>query len=202
MDRQAILNKVLNRRVKDYSYPIVFFLIFGIFVFFAIRPNLVTAFSLQKQLEELRLQDDQYETVILNIVNYQSVIETTREDFVLLDQAVPPSPEIFAMVRDIRKAATESGMTVDNMEISQVNLKLDEKKLQNEQGNPKESPTEEYVVKFQVASNFNEVKTFMGRLVNQRRLKVIDSINISATQQQGTQSATFSFSFVIEGYYL
>ena len=208
MNREELLAKILNKRVRDYSFPIVFFIIFSIFIFFAIRPNLVTAFSLQKELDELRIQDDQYEQVILNIVNYQTVIEKTRDDIPLLKQAIPESPEIFAMVRDIKKGATESGMIINNLDISDVSLKDSGTAPTGTQvaaAKPKVGGVEEnkkYTVKFSVDSNFTEVKNFMQNLMNQRRMKIIEQLDIVSAGQQGSQSATFNVSFVVDGYYL
>lgn len=209
MNREELLAKVLNKRVKDYSFPIVFFFIFSIFIFFAIRPNLVTAFSLQKELDELMIQDEEYEQVILNIVNYQTVIEKTRDDIPLMKEAIPDSPEIFSMVKDIRNGASESGIIITDLDISDVTLK--EGVTTSVPGTappPKKvtaSDTEDnkkYTVNFQVDSNFNEVKGFIARLMNQRRMKIIEHLDIVTAGQQGSQSATFNVSFVVDGYYL
>lgn len=197
MNREELLARVLNKRVRDYTFPVVFFLIFSVFVFFAIRPNLVTAFSLQRQLDELRLQDEKYDTVILNIVSYQSLIEQTREDFVVLDQAVPKSPLIYTLVADIRDAATTSGMVVNTMEVSDVSLQG--KTLKDDQTKEK---NKQYVVKFSALSSFNDVRGFFTKLSTQRRLKVVNGMNVTSATIEGTKSATFNISFILEGYYL
>jgi hypothetical protein len=208
MNREELLAKILNKRVKDYSFPIVFFIIFSIFIFFAIRPNLVTAFSLQRELEELRIQDEQYEQVILNIVNYQTVIEKTRDDIPLLQQAIPDSPEIFAMVNDIKNGASESGIIINDLNISDVTLKEGTKVVDPNAPPPPPKPSgtaeenRKYTVNFQVQSNFSEVKAFIQQLLNQRRMKIIEHLDIVTAGEQGTQSATFNVSFIVDGYYL
>ncbi len=206
MNREDLISKVLNKKVKDYTFPVVFFIIFSIFVFFAIRPNLVTAFSLQRQLDELRLQDEQYETVILNIVNYQSVIEQSRQDFVVLEEAVPSSPQIYAVVEDIRNAATQSGMLVSNIDVSDVLLKGSavESDAVTTNGTNQLSLDDKkrFVVKFQATSSFNEIRTFLTQLSTQRRLKLVESMNINAANRVGSQSATFNISLVVESFYL
>lgn len=208
MNREELLAKILNKRVKDYSFPIVFFIIFSIFIFFAIRPNLVTAFSLQRELEELRIQDEQYEQVILNIVNYQTVIEKTRDDIPLLKEAIPESPEIFAMVNDIKNGASESGIIINDLNISDVTLKEGQKVVDPNAPPPPPKPSgaveenKKYTVTFQVQSNFSEVKNFIQRLMDQRRMKIIEHLDIVTAGEQGTQSATFNVSFIVDGYYL
>lgn len=208
MNKEDLISKLVNKRVRDYTFPVIFFIIFSIFVFFAIRPNLITAASLQRQLDELRLQDEQYETVILNIVNYQSIIEQTRQDFVVLEEAVPSSPQIFSVVDDIRRAATESGMLISNMDISDVILKGIEgaagevKTNSREATQPSLKDKRQFVIKFQATSSFNEMRQFLNQLATQRRLKKVESMNVSAANKESSGSATFSISLVIESFYL
>jgi hypothetical protein len=208
MKREDILEKLTDKRVKDYSFLIGFFLVFSIFVLMAIRPNLVTAFSLQRELEDLRIQDAEYERVISNIVQYQSIIEQTRADIPLLEEAIPLSPEIFLMVRDIRKGASESGIIIDKLEVSEVELRAGKKVVVPGAAPPPAANSDaaaearKYMVKFEIESNFTEVKNFISRTVLQRRLKTIENLIISGTGVSGTQSATFRISFTVDGYYL
>lgn len=203
MDRNEIISQVLNKKIRDYTFPVLFFIMFSIFVFFAIRPNLVTAFSLQRQLEELRQQDAQYETIILNIVRYQSVVEQTRDDIGVLEEAVPTSPQIFSMVEGLRNAATQSGMIINNMDVSDVQLKGElEDEATSKITKKVEEENKKFVIKFQATSSFNDVRNFLAQIANQRRLKIIESMNVNAVSNQGSGSATFNISFVINGFYL
>lgn len=211
MNKEEILSKVLNKKVQDYSFLIVFFLIFAIFVFFAIRPNLITAFSLQRELEDLRFQDQQYERVITNIVTYQGVLEETRENFYLFEQAIPLHPEIYVMVNDIRKTASNSGLPLSRLEVSEVTLKgetQEEKdaatanKRKPAAGTTQKEKTRKYVIEFDTTANFTEVKEVVGTINNQRRIKVIDNITIQSNGAESTQSATYRVSFVVNGFYL
>src|SRR5215207_9426051 len=95
-----------DQKVKNYSFSIGFFIVFSIFLYFAIRPNLITAFNLQKELQDLKLKNREYEEKILQIVNYQTTIEENRDRFVLLEEAIPPSPNVVKVVEDIKKSAS------------------------------------------------------------------------------------------------
>lgn len=211
MNKNDILSKVLNKKVQDYSFLVFFFLIFAVFVFFAIRPNLLTAFRLQSELEELRFQDQQYERIILNIVEYQTILEQTRDSFYLLEEAIPQSPEIYAMVNEIRKAASDSGIIIRNLKVSQVVLKDDgtqgnkngsndapKKRTAGTQGEENKS----YKVEFDIESNMTETKNLLARTFNQRRLKLIKKMAMSSSQQVATTSAVFRVTLEVEGYYL
>jgi hypothetical protein len=124
-----------------------------------------------------------------------------------LKQAIPESPEIFSMVRDIKNGASESGIIINDLDISDVTLKQGKstgpnsnsaKKVKVEAGDE----NKKYTVRFTVASNFNEVKNFIQKLMDQRRMKIIEQLDIVTGGQQGSQSATFNVSFVVDGYYL
>ncbi|GAB4219079.1 MAG: hypothetical protein Fur009_3420 [Candidatus Microgenomates bacterium] len=43
------LKNIFTKKVQDYTYVILFLLIFSIFIIFAINPSLKTAFSLTKE---------------------------------------------------------------------------------------------------------------------------------------------------------
>lgn len=211
MNKEELLSKVLNKKVQDYSFLIFFFLIFAIFVFFAIRPNLITAFSLQRELEDLRFQDQQYERVITNIVSYQGILEETREDFYLFEEAIPLHPEIFVMVNDIRETASNSGVPLSRLEVSEVTLKGETQeeidaaaanKRNTQQTTTQKEKTRKYVVEFDAVANFTEVKNIVSSVNNQRRIKVIDNITIQSNGAESTQSATYRVSFEVNGFYL
>ena len=76
MDKQNLLKQLLKqintKKAKDYTFASLFFIVLSIFVFFAIRPSLVTAFSLKKEEEELTKINTSYEAVISRIVTIQS----------------------------------------------------------------------------------------------------------------------------------
>lgn len=209
MNKNDILNKITNKKVQDYSFLVLFFLIFSVFVYFAIRPNLVTAFSLQQELEELRFQDQLYESTIIDIVEYQTLLEETRDDFVLLDEAVPKEPDIYSLVDDIREAAELSDITVSNLRVSEVTFK--EGKLTSEQIKSKsqqkkkvqdETDYNSYIIEFTIDANFAESQEFLSRTIAQRRLKVFNSLKLNAGSQQASQSAQYSVSLEVEGFYL
>ena len=125
MNKERILAMLKDKKVQNYSYHIFFFLAFSFFVIFAIQPNLSTAFRLQKELQDLRLENKKSEEVILQIVNYQSLMEEYRESLYVLDDAVPSTPELSFAIEDISKIASASGLIVQSMTVESISLKGD-----------------------------------------------------------------------------
>jgi Tfp pilus assembly protein PilO len=192
MNRNAIIEKLTSKRVKDYSFTIIFFIVFSFFIIFAIRPNLTTVFSLQKQLKELRALDASYENVIIHIVDLQSLLETNRDNMYLLDEALPGSPQVNKVIDDLKRSASESGVPIRKIDIGEVNLKEDEKK----------KDIKGFTLSLETNSNFVEVKSFIDLFMNQRRLKMVRNLSIIKDTKDGTGSASLKIKMDISGYYL
>lgn len=192
MNRNAIIEKLTSKRVKDYSFTIIFFIVFSFFIIFAIRPNLTTVFSLQKQLKELRALDASYENVIIHIVDLQSLLETNRDNMYLLDEALPGSPQVNKVIDDLKRSASESGVLIRKIDIGEVNLKEDEKK----------KDIKGFTLSLETNSNFVEVKSFIDQFMNQRRLKMVRNLSIIKDTKDGTGSASLKIKMDISGYYL
>jgi len=123
MNKEKFLELLKDKKIQNYSYHIFFFLVFSFFIIFAIQPNLSTAFRLQKELQDLRLQNKKSEEVILQIVNYQSLMEEYRDSLSVLDEAVPSTPELAKVVDEISKTASDSGLIVKSLTIESIDLK-------------------------------------------------------------------------------
>lgn len=172
LNRKKIIALLQDKKVQDYTFNILFFLIFSFFVIFAIRPNLVTAFSLQRELQEIKLQSREYEEQIMQIVTYQSTLETHRNDFTLLDEAVPDSPELAKVIEDVSKSATDSGVVIKTFSIEKVNY-------------IKQSATEDlqqFTITADLESNIINLGQFFDLLTDQRRLKSLESVTISKAE--------------------
>jgi hypothetical protein len=210
LDAKDIIQKLKsNRKVKDYSLVIVFFLVFTVFLWFAIRPNLITAFSLQQELEELREKDTHYEEVIMSIVEFQTKLESNRDRLYLLDEAIPEEPQVHKMITDIRTAAEESDIGMTRLELRQVDLLADEdtssSKKKSAKGNIPEK--KEYIMTLNSDSSQEEVDRFVAAISKQRRLKLLNQVVFSPDRQGGnssnsTESATLRVQFEIRGLYL
>lgn len=226
MDAKAIIEKLTtSNKVKDYSLLIVFFLVFAVFVWFAIRPNLITAFSLQKELEELRERDGHYEEVIASIVEFQTKIETNRQNFFLLDEAVPPKPTVASIIQDIIQAAEESGIPISRLELEEVNVISKQEPQPTAQENTEEEEQEReesieegsssltkyepektlknYLLVMETNTSYQATLSFVDSLVQQKRLKLLQEVDFSGIgTSQATDSAQFRVQLQIEGLYL
>lgn len=192
MSKNIGFKNILNKKTRDYTFIISFFAIFSFFVFFIIRPNVITVFGLQKDLNDLKILDKKYESAIVNIISIQSIYEKDRDEFPLLDQAIPPAPEVNQVVDDINKAASDAGVPLNKVEIVQVALK---QKKNNEE-------LKNYAVNVDTNSDFSSVSKFVSKMIMQRRLKIFNNLNIAREDKESSTSSSLKIKFEIGSYFL
>lgn len=176
-----------EKKVQDYSFNIFFFLVFSIFLIFAIRPNILTAFSLQKELKELDLKNKEAENIILQIVNYQSVMENYRDKLTLLDEAIPSSPGLAKAIEDVRGTASASGLLVSEMTVESV-------KFSDQRGS---GELQTFQILLSSEGSTADLNTFISAVLKQRRLKMFDTVEISSESEGATK-----ITLTIKSYYL
>lgn len=183
---------IFNKKTTDYTFVVLFLLIFSMFIIFAIRPSLTTAFSLKKEEQDLNKVDKLYEDKILNIAQVQSLIEGNRNDLPLLNQAVSNSPQVNKMFDDIKQAADNNGFVIRKANIGEVNLfESNKKSLQT------------IKVTLEGEAKFDDFSKFYQAIFNQRRLKTIQNVKISnATDIAASNSGQLKIKLDVEGYYL
>lgn len=182
-----------SKKTQNYSYVIIFLIIFSIFIIAAIKPALTTAFSLQKEEVELTKLDAKYEEAILSIVNTQSLIEEVRDDLPLFETALPDRPNVNTLLNDLQIAADENNIIPTSINVGEVNLK--------QIGGVKVKTLK---ITMETSSSFNNLRGFANTLIDQRRLKAIDSFKIEKKEKSkgSTESAELKLSLEVEGLYL
>ena len=192
MDKNELLDKLVNKKVKDYTFTIAFFIVFSFFIVFAIRPNLSSVVTLNEQLTQLNTLDQQYESTITKIINLQTLIEQNRENFYLLDDALPSTPQVNKVIDDIKRNASESGMAIDKMEVQEISLKEDASK----------NKMKTLSVLMESSASFENIKQFIDTLIKQRRLKNIQSLNLIKESSESSESSKLKIKLEIGGFYL
>ncbi len=192
MEAAQITKKIFSKKTRDYTFTILFFVIFSLFILFAIKPSLTTAASLKREEEDLKKIDALYENQILNIAKVQSLVENNREDLHLLTDAISDHPQVNKMIDDIQRASNKNSFTIKKANIDEVNL-LDtkNKKLQT------------LHLTIEGSSDFDTLMKFIQALSNQRRLKTVQKMVVSKSQEdQASLSAQLKVIMDIEVYYL
>lgn len=186
-----ILEQLKSKKVKDYTFISLFFLIFSIFIVFAIRPSLITAIALNQQREDLQKLDAKYENVVSNIVSNQSTLENIRDELYLINDSLPSGALINKLISDIESEGRTDSINFVKVDVGEVNLV---QKTTDE--------SQSVVINIEATSSFENLLKFVQGLSNQRRLKLIKQLSISRDNDQSSESAQLKVLMQIEGYYL
>ncbi len=192
MNKNDLISQLATQKVKDYTFTIVFFLVFSFFILFAIRPNLVAVVTLREEIDQLKTLNQQYENNISRIIELQSVIEQNRENFAYLTEALPGNPQVNKVIDDIKKSASDSALPVDKISVNDVSLKASINR----------NKTKQFTVNIETDSDFLSAKQFIDKLFSQRRLKTIKNLSMIKQDSEGSGSAKLKISIDIDGYYL
>lgn len=189
MDLSKISKSIFVKKTGDYIFIIFFLLIFSVFIIFAIKPSLTTAFSLKKEESDLKKVNEIYEEKISNIISIQTQIEENRDNLPLFNQSIPEHPEVNKIIEDIKKITDKNSLNIDRVSILDVNLSKTNQELQDVK------------LMMEVTTNFDNLKQFMTDLLSQRRLKVIDNLVINR-DEESTSSGDLKVALTIDGFYL
>ena len=192
MNKSVIKRKLFVKKATDYTYTVLFFISFAFFTFFVIRPNILTILSLQEEAGKLHILDTGYENVIKKIVDIQSFLQENGQDLYLLDEALPTLPQINKLVVDTQNSASGSGMILSTMSINKVDLRNNEAKLTRKT----------ISITLDGNADFINSKAFITQIMNDRRLKMIQSIGFTQDEKKGSQSGSLKLQLEVEGYYL
>lgn len=190
MDKSSLIKHIFNKKTGDYTFTIMFFLIFSMFILFAIKPSLTTATSLKKEESDLKKIDELYEKKILNIFEIQKIMEENRDEFPLLNQAITSYPKVNKMIEDIKSVADSNSFSIKKAGVADVNL-----------FDTNNKNTQHILVTVEGTSSFENLMKFTQALFNQRRLKTITKMTINR-DLVSTESAVLDITLNIEGYYL
>lgn len=195
MDKKQIIKNFFSQpAIRDYTYAALFFLVSSFFAFFAIRPSLTIAFSLQREAFDLKKINQLYENNIIKVIGIQSKIETIRSGIHLLDESVPKAPAIKTLIDNIKQVASEEGVLIKNLSLSSIDLKNESK----------DNQLKFLSLHMETEGDFPIMDSFMKKIISQRRLKTFKQLQIVKFEGEGkaTESANLKFTTEIEGYYL
>ncbi len=191
IDLKKLIGRLGKGKAKDYSFLTIFFIVFSIFVYFAIRPSLITAFSLKKEEIDLKKLDSDYEKTISSVVSNQASLEEIRDKLPLLSSALPDNPKINMILSEIEKVGKENAVIVEQIAVDKTDLLgTNSKSIQS------------LTINVQASSTFDDLLKFIQSLYDQRRLKNIKAINISSQNKESTQSGQLSIDLEIESFFL
>jgi Tfp pilus assembly protein PilO len=187
---KLVIAEIGKEKTKYYTSLAFFLIIFSVFVVFAIRPALTTAFAIKENLVTLTALDLQYEKVISYVSTTQANLERLSAKLDVLPQAVPSKPSINRLIADIEDSASQSGVILSKIAGGNVDLV------------GKKGALNAAVITVESTASLKNLRLFQKSLFNQRRLKAIKKLDIVKEDSNSTTEGELKILMEITGYYL
>lgn len=179
------------KEVKEYAYLALFLIICSFLIVFVIKPNIRQIILAKNRVEQLRLIKEEFEKVINKIIEFQTNFEQFRNNYYLVDQAIPQSPAINKILLDVDSQVKKNNLQLEKMMINDINLLSDNQK-----------EIESIKASLNIRGKFEDFNQLIKDLINQRRLKEIESFKIvKGEEYQSTNSGLLKIDLVINSYY-
>lgn len=192
LNLKRIIKSLSDKNVRDYVYISLFFIIFSIFIFFAIKPALTTAFSLINEETELKEKNQIYKKAITNAQQNQNILNEYRDKLYLIDESISNSPQINKVIDDIGNANNTNLLSLKNIFFEEKIDYID----------PKKNNFKEIHVNLETQGDFVQVVNMIKDINLQRRLKLINKIDFFSQSEVSTNSGLIDIKAEIIGFYL
>lgn len=196
MDKQKLVTLIKKNGV-DYTqhiYLVGFFCVFILLIIFVVRPTINSYVIRQREYEETKELSAKYQKSIENLTRLQGMLETHREDFTLLDLAVPKGAHMYELSQDISDTLLDltPNRTYQFPKYTYI------AQPQDESGDITMSSI---LLPFELQGTFPTLKAAIDNLFSQLRLKTIKQMSIQKPAD-ASPGAQLRMGVEIEAYHL
>jgi len=176
---------------KSISYFTITLSLFSLSFFglFAIRPTLITAISLNKDVSELKKLNLAYENKISSIVRAQSEYEQIRNSIPLIEAAIPNEALFNKVARALEDFAQRENVVINQLQIDSAPIS---KPALN-------SALQKYNFNMIATGSYSSIFSYLSHLTNWNRLINISTLDLS--QEDGTTSGKLKLAIKGATYY-
>lgn len=176
---------------KQASYLTLTLSLFTLSIFglFAIRPTIITAFSLSKNISDLNKLNIDYENKIGSLIRAQSEYEKIRDDLTLVSAALPTYTDFNKLASAIERFAEREQVTINQLQIDSVSISQ----------LPSTGKVRSFGFSLVGIGNYQSLSAFIAHLLNFKRIVRIDSLEYA--KEGATTSATLRLNLKGVTYY-
>ena len=153
-----------QKKVRVYTEIVLSILTTTFFLFFAIKPTLVTITGLIREIKDKKLVSQKLEEKINSLNAAQQEYSTVQSELYLVDQALPKDSQIFLLMKQLETLAFKSGVSLEALQYSPVNLK----------GEVEEKKPSTVDFKIVLAGSYENLRNFLISLIKLRRVIILD----------------------------
>ncbi len=169
---EPTLQKPANRA---YTAIIFSFLVISLFSWYAIRPTMQTIFTLKREIADKTDIDKKMEDKISALIEAQAAYQEIESNVPLLNQALPVNSNAVQAAAQLQGLAASSHVTITGISVSTVPLAAD---TGPGTSTAKAAPStlKDFPISLTVSGSYPDIKTFIGGIVNLRRIMGIESM--------------------------
>ena len=179
-----------TKKTKAYTGLVLSFFTIAFFLFFAIKPTIITIVGLNKEIKDKKVVIEKLDKKIQSLSDAQKIYLGIQDDLPLIDEALPKTSEIQTLIKQIEALATISNVNLDA-------AKYDEVVLSGTRGKtavpPSEDtysgplPTNSIIYDTSVSGSYDNLKTFLAGLGQIRRINVVTAFSCQNSNKQATE---------------
>jgi len=164
------IGKMTERKdLRSMTGLTVTFFVISFFVLFAIKPTFIIVTGLTREIKDKREIDDKLQKKITTLVAAQEEYSLNENRFYLLDQALPETSEFPSFIVNTEKEAASCNVQIQSFAINKIVLI-----------SAKESS---FGFDLTATGNYQDLKTFLGRFEQLRRIFSLESISFGRTKK-------------------
>ncbi|HNQ31052.1 MAG TPA: hypothetical protein PKG71_01660 [Candidatus Woesebacteria bacterium] len=198
MDKDSFIQLVLQKG-KDNSrnlYLSGFFFVLILLILFVARPTVGEYVDRKRQLEELVALSIRYQKAIENVSELQSILEAHRQDFKMLDEAIPNDLHLYGLTQDVNRSFLQytpsKSYTFPAHSITTSNS--------SKKPNPK-AELKTYKILADVRVDYGTGRYLIDTILSQRRLKSINTLVFSRVEE-ASPGGVLQMKLEIDAYHL
>lgn len=165
------------------------FLLISFFLFFAIKPTILTISALVGENTSKEILSKQMRLKINNVIQAQDNFSKIQEKYQIIEDALPDSPRYSDALTQIRSASQHSLINLDK-----INFNITEN---IDKTNPN---LNSFSIIANTKTNFSSVINLLDRLLNNRRIMDFTNINLN-NLKEGNSPGQINFSFSTDFFY-
>lgn len=160
-----------NRRFLRSLEITATFITITFFMYFAIRPTVITISSLKGEIESKKLLKTALRSKINDVIQAQDAYSQVQERYQIINTSLPDSPHFFDAAYQIQQTGLGSSLSIDTLTFNLAQPVSDAKK---------DPSLATYSVGLNLEGDFPPALKLASELLKNRRLVNIDSLNFTS----------------------
>lgn len=162
-----------KKNVRVYTEIILSIVTISFFLFFAIKPTVLTITGLIRQIKDQRVVAEKLGKKINALSQAQNQYLSIEPDFYLINQALPTDTQASLLIKELEALARRSGVTLKAVQFNKIGLK--EKNLKSEQ--------KEINFNITASGDYQRLKEFLTSFNLLRRVVIINSFSFQTEKE-------------------